>query len=487
LRILIANVTLATRTGTETAVRDLAIGLKAAGQQPMVYSTDHGQIAEEICSSGIPVLSNLSQIGEPPDIVHGNHHVETVTALLQCPNARGLFVCHDRLAHMSVPPRMGRIRIHRYVAVDYRCLERLIQEYRIPEGLTRVLYNSVDTRRFARRGPLPERPRRGLIFSNNAKPGTHLDAVAEACRSLKLPLDVIGSGVGNSCPAPEGVLGCYDIVFAKARCALEAMAVGSSVVLCDAAGLGQMVTMSTVEELRRWNFGKRTLCEPLDPAEVVRQVERYDPNDAAAVSDYIRQRANVTASVDEYLRLYAEIMSEPLTKSGTAAQELNEYVWHLATRVHELEAELIEYKRPYRMEPMSDAACKLVSLVVERCPARVSCNTTMGLWVEVENGRSSSLGSFPPCPVYLSYRWFSAASGEVVVPEGSRTPLRPSIAPGMKETYFIRVAAPDVPGMYQLRVTLVQEGVRWLYTCARPVAADALISAVAATDAAAQT
>ena len=36
--------------------------------------------------------------------------------------------------------------------------------------------------------------------------------------------------------------GDYDLVFAKARCALEAMAVGAAVVLCDTHGLGPMVT-----------------------------------------------------------------------------------------------------------------------------------------------------------------------------------------------------------------------------------------------------
>ena len=40
---------------------------------------------------------------------------------------------------------------------------------------------------------------------------------------------------------PEELLPKYDLVFAKARCALEAMATGCAVVLCDFAGLGSMV------------------------------------------------------------------------------------------------------------------------------------------------------------------------------------------------------------------------------------------------------
>ena len=156
LRILIVNVTLASRTGTETALRDLALGLKATGHRPMVYSPELGEIADEIRASGIPVFSQLEDLSEEPDIVHGNHHVQTVEALLKFRNARGLFVCHDRRAHMSAPPRLGRIL--RYVAVDYNCLERLTEEYGIPQHLTRVIYNSVDTSRFLPRPPLPAHP-----------------------------------------------------------------------------------------------------------------------------------------------------------------------------------------------------------------------------------------------------------------------------------------------------------------------------------------
>src|SRR5437870_4081723 len=48
LRVLITNITLATRTGTETYVRDLALGLARRGHHPVVYSTDLGDIAREI-------------------------------------------------------------------------------------------------------------------------------------------------------------------------------------------------------------------------------------------------------------------------------------------------------------------------------------------------------------------------------------------------------------------------------------------------------
>ena len=138
-----------------------------------------------------PWSRSLEDVSDEPDVVHGNHHVQTVEALLKFRHARGLFVCHDRRAHMSAPPRLGRIL--RYVAVDYNCLERLTEEYAIPQHLVRVIYNSVDTNRFLPRPPLPPHPQRALVFSNYAGPGTYLDAVQQACGLLNLPVDVVGS------------------------------------------------------------------------------------------------------------------------------------------------------------------------------------------------------------------------------------------------------------------------------------------------------
>jgi glycosyltransferase involved in cell wall biosynthesis len=460
ITVLLTNTTLATRTGTETALRDLAFGLKSGGHEPMVYSPELGEIADEIRSSGIPVFSELQSAPREPDIVHGNHHVETVEAVLRFRSARGLFVCHDRRAHMSAPPRMGRIL--RYVAVDYHCLERLTGQYGIPEHLTRVIYNSVDTARFAPRPPLPRHPQRALVFSNYAGPGPYLDAVRAACARLNLPLEVVGSGTGNSSSAPEQILGKYDLVFAKARCAIEAVAVGAAVVLADTSGLGPLVTSADVAELRRWNYGARLLTGALDPEAIARQVQRYDADDAAAVSRYIRDQADLSSAVERYLRLYDEIMTEPLPAIVATSRELDEYLRHTATRMAQMELELAEYRRPQRMEALADAVCRQLTVAIRQCPEFALCGKTADVRVEIENGSAGEIGSFPPFPVQLSYRWFRDGVDEPVIAEGIRTALQPPVPPGGSTAYWMRIATPDTPGRYRLRVTLVQEFVRWL-------------------------
>jgi hypothetical protein len=307
LRVLITNCTLATRTGTETYVRDLALGLASRGHTPLVYTPEPGEIAAELADGGIEVRDSLAGFGAAPDIVHGHHTIPTLQALLHFPEIPGVYVCHDATHPVDTPPRFPRIL--RHVAVDENCKERIARAG-VPPGQVPVIYNSVDLSRFRPRGPLPAQPTRALLFSNYAKEGTHLGPVREACARAGLALDVIGSGVGNLSAAPETIIGQYDLVFGKARCALEAMAVGSAVILCDARGAGQMVTSAALDELRRWNFGARTLRWPLDPQFLLTQITRYDPVDAAQVSRRIRASAALEAEVDQFVALYGEVLEE---------------------------------------------------------------------------------------------------------------------------------------------------------------------------------
>ena len=470
MRILIANVTLATRTGTETAARDLAVGLLAAGHEPIVYSRSLGDIANEIRARGIRVVSDLSSLPEAPAIVHGNHHVEAMEALLHFPGTLGVFVCHDRTAPWSAPPRLSRIR--HYVAVDHRCLERLTGDYGIPQNLTRVIYNSVDTDRFVRRPSLPPRPRRALVFSNYAGPGTHLEAVQEACAALNIELDVMGAGAGRGSDSPEQMLAGYDLVFAKARCALEAMASGNAVVLCDTTGLGPMVTLSNVESLRPWNFGRRTLREPLEPERIIAHVHRYDAEDAVAVSEYIREHASLASSIEHYLEVYAETLAGIADAPKPFAEDLNHYLVNTATRIRDLEDERARLTSRQQMEPLSNRACEQVSVRITECPHTAVSDAVFRIRVDVLNGGLDALGSHPPCPVHLSYRWLDGSTDEVVVSEGMRTPLRPPAAPGVPTSYSMTVKSPVQTGEHRLRLTLVQETVAWFDALAHPVCAD---------------
>lgn len=308
LRVLITNHFLRGRTGSELYVCELAKSLLQRGYTPIVYSPQLGPTARELRDATVPVVDNLDAIASPPDLIHGQHHVETMAALLRFPNTPAVFFCHGWLPWEETPPKHPRI-LH-FVAVDDTCRDRIVWEHGAPEQRVSVILNSVETEQFLPRPPLPVKPARALVFSNGASESTHIGAVREACFRTQLTLDVIGANSGNVSVRPQDVLGQYDIVFAKARCALEALAVGSAVVLCDTVGVGPMVTTREMDQLRRVNFGVRALRGDVDPDVLEREIARYDPQDAAEVSRRIRESAGREKSIDQIVGLYDDVVRE---------------------------------------------------------------------------------------------------------------------------------------------------------------------------------
>jgi Glycosyltransferase Family 4 len=308
LRVLITNHFLRGRTGSELYVCELAKSLLQRGYTPIVYSPQLGPTARELRDATVPVVDNLNAIASPPDLIHGQHHVETMAALLRFPNTPAVFFCHGWLPWEETPPKHPRI-LH-YVAVDDTCRDRIVWEHGAPEQRVSVILNSVETEQFLPRPPLPAKPARALVFSNGASESTHISAVREACLRTQLTLDVIGANSGNLSMRPQDVLGQYDIVFAKARCALEALAVGSAVVLCDTVGVGPMVTTREMDQLRRLNFGVRALRGDVHADVLEREIARYDPQDAAEVSRRIREGAGREKTIDQIVGLYDDVVRE---------------------------------------------------------------------------------------------------------------------------------------------------------------------------------
>lgn len=335
MRILITNASVGSRSGTELYVRDLALGLLGRGHNPVVYAPRTGPLARELRAKSVPVTDNLESITAPPDVIHGQHNLETMTALLRFARAPALFFVHDNISRLDVPPRFPRIL--RYVAVDYTCLDRIVSEHGVPQERARVVLNSVNLNTFKPRGPLPPRPARALVFSHASS--AHLPAVREACARSGIEVDAIGHDSGNVCDRPEEVLGRYDIVFAKGRSALEALAVGAAVVVCDFMGVGRMVTAAELDNLRRLNFGHRTQRQEVCPDVLAREIARYDAADAAEVSRRIRAAAGSDLMLDDLLALYTEVIDEyaaaPAHDAEAELRAASDYLHWLTLRLNE--------------------------------------------------------------------------------------------------------------------------------------------------------
>jgi Glycosyltransferase Family 4 len=315
LTILITNIWLADRAGSEVVVRDLAVGLARRGHRPIVYSPTLGAVAAEIAARGIAVIDDLQKLAETPDIVHGQHSIPAAEALIRFPSAPAIYVCHSFDMWLEAPVHFPQIGA--YVAVDEACRDRLVHTEGIAPARVVILRNAVDLKRVpARPRELAARPRSALAFAK----ACNVSQVAAACEKLGVAYHAIGQAAGRVVADPEQEMVKFDLVFTSARGALEALCCGCAVIVCDGRGLAGLVTSRNYETLRAQNFGLRSLTEPVTVERCVEEMGRYDRDNAAVVTDLARRDADLEVALDELEKLYAEVRSGARRPTFSAAE-----------------------------------------------------------------------------------------------------------------------------------------------------------------------
>jgi len=320
MKILLSMCCLAHRSGAELFVRDLALSLNTMGHSVVVFAPVMGEMVEELRLRCIACVTDLENVTVAPDIIIGSTQHETAICLAQFAGVPAISICHDRTAAHGQPPRFSRVR--RHVAVDENCFERLVFEHGIAERDVMIIQNGVDLNRFRPRPPLPERPARAAIFSNYATRSRETGAVARACTELGIHLDVIGAGSGNQSREPGAVLADYDLVFAKARCAMEALAVGCAVILLnEGMGMAGLVTPDNMVAWQRWNFGRRLLQKPIETGAVRDAIGAYSRTAAAAASEYLRSTASLERTAAAFSSLAEAIIAAEAERPAVGAQQ----------------------------------------------------------------------------------------------------------------------------------------------------------------------
>ena len=320
--VLLTNVWLDRRGGSESVIRDLSLGLLARGWRPIVYSPHLGEPAAELEARGVATVASLGQVAEPPDVIHGQHFVQTAEALFHFPETPAVQMCHAWIYWQERPLRFPQIR--RYIAVDQAVRDRLVHTEGVAPDRVEILLNAVDLGRIpARPAPLPARPRSALAFT---KGSAHIPALQRACDRHGIKLDVLGAGGGRIVAAPEQELVKYDIVFATARMALEAACAGCAVVVCDSRGLAGMLTGENLGPLRLLNFGLRALVREVSPESLSEEIGRFDAAEAAAVSASLRANADLELMLDRLEAIYEETIAaaqrDPAPPEARRAAEL---------------------------------------------------------------------------------------------------------------------------------------------------------------------
>ena len=289
------------RSGTEVFVEQLADWLRQQGHTPVLYAPLIGPLGEEMRRRGHRVHDRIEQLQEAPDVIHGHHGGPTMTALAGFPAVPALFVSHGVAGEFDRPPVHPNIL--RYFAVSSLVRERWASPD-IPMDRIGILGNPVDTDRFARRAPLPDRPGHAVLV---AKAPGHVEAVREACATHGLALTEVGGAVGNLVPNLPDLYRDADIVFASGRSAFEAAASGCAVVLVDGSGMHGLIRAAEIDRVADLNCGVGLLAHPPAVQALADAIAGYDAADAAAVTDSLRRTHSLDAQGRRLLETYAAL------------------------------------------------------------------------------------------------------------------------------------------------------------------------------------
>lgn len=305
MRILITNLFLKSYSGSENVVQLLAEGLRRAGHYPVILAPALGEQADFMRSRGFQVVDRVEAITETPDVIHGQHLTPCLIAMARFPEVPVVYACHSSYFEVEVPLPHSQIR--EVIAVDDRCAAKCL-ERGVDPGRLSVVFNAVDLERFKRRPPLPTRPKKALLLTKNQG---HRQAVRAACARAGLELDELGRGTGKFVTKLETVLGGYDLVFATARMAIEAAAVGCAVIVCDERGFAGMLTSGNLASWRRLNLGVGLLAHAVTDERLDEAIGRYDADDTALVAQEMRDVAGVDKFISEHLDVYQRAIGRP--------------------------------------------------------------------------------------------------------------------------------------------------------------------------------
>ncbi|MDP4775725.1 MAG: glycosyltransferase [Opitutales bacterium] len=331
MRVLLANGRLGFRSGSEVHTRDLALALHGRGHDVSVFV---GVLREDddvrtLRSAGVLVTDDLDALSAIPDVIQGHQLPETTLACLRFPRSPALQVCHDATNGRDAAGPSWMIQ--RRAAVDDYCRERVHRETGTPLSEIDVLFNPIDLSYFKERGLPPGTPPvKAVLFHGSKETGPVVETVAKACRRAGISLDVLGPGTGLFATDPASILSRYDLVFGKARCALEAMASGAHVILMGPQGLGPRPDLTNFEALLRRNFGRSLLTENLDKESLVRKIRELDASNSAELTRLVRGRCDSAKLAELMEGLYLRVASIKTHRRGWRSWLLG---WWARTRL----------------------------------------------------------------------------------------------------------------------------------------------------------
>jgi hypothetical protein len=320
--------------GTETYVFTVADQLERLAHEPFVYSPEPGRGVEAARERGLTVIGT-QDLSEGFDVALVQDAAVAYEVAELCPGLPSVFVGHSESFDPQSPPQLpGTVAVQ--VAMNDR-VERRLRAFAAEAEVVR-LRQPIDTERFLSPGPLPERPKRALLLSNNLV-ADRLAMLEEACGAAGLEL-VRAGGAGRQTTDPRDALAAADVVIGYGRAILEAMACGRAAFVYDWAGGEGWVDAQSYPAIEADGFAGRGEAT-FDGEGLARAFERYDRSMGPVNHDLVvsHHRANVHAQqLVEIFRRLASPAKRPDAPLADMAR-LVRLEWRARAEIHGLRVE----------------------------------------------------------------------------------------------------------------------------------------------------
>ena len=291
--ILITNERLDLRAGSDSFIRDLARGLQKLGHYVMAYGSDPRQGRRLVERDSISVATDLERLPVRPDIIHARHHLDAMTAIAALP---GVPVVHHCIGPAWSTVLPVHPRIHRYIAPATGIANWIARQGPIPRDRIDLVHSAVDPLRLASTARPAASPERLLVYDDQMLPDSPIvPAIKAAADGLGLSVELAGRRLGRVFGNAGTRLPDYDIVFARGRAAIEAIACGCAVVVVSHDRCGEMVDEGNFDRLREADFSVDA-TRPPTPAERIGEILRgYSAPTTAALAAMVGSRCDFPA------------------------------------------------------------------------------------------------------------------------------------------------------------------------------------------------
>lgn len=306
MRILITNHSLAARAGTELVVYEIARELQRRGHEVAAYSSTLGEVAELLSASSIPVLKHPDACPFRPDLIHAQHHLDAMTALLAFPETPAVYHIHGGTPWVERPPVHPRI-LH-YIAMCQDLADSTRINLGLEEDQVTSLPNWVDANRFRGTRAPSAKPQRALMFGGGlGEPGV-ATKLRPAFEHHHIRLETTADWTETDRRNPELALPRYDIVLASGRSALEAMASGCAVVIANYQSCIGWARADNFQTLQRQNFSPKRADPGFDASILQSCLAAYDVEAARAATEMTRTQCTLVQAIDRLAVLHAKVV-----------------------------------------------------------------------------------------------------------------------------------------------------------------------------------